>query len=61
MILEDKNKPMKKNLIFLVTFFLLLTACTNKEVIKIEGNDKGTNYNISYIDIDNKNYKRDIE
>lgn len=61
MILEDKNKPMKKNLIFLVTFFLLLTACTNKEVIKIEGNAQGTTYHISYIAPDNKNYKRDID
>ncbi len=61
MILEDKNKPMKKNLIFLVTFFLLLTACTNKEVIMIEGNAQGTTYHISYIAPDNKNYKRDID
>ena len=61
MILEDKNKPMKKNLILLITFFLLLTACTNKEVIKIEGNAQGTTYHISYIAPDNKNYKRDID
>ncbi|WP_188220287.1 FAD:protein FMN transferase [Flavobacterium pokkalii] len=52
---------MKKNLILLITFFLLLTACTNKEVIKIEGNAQGTTYHISYIAPDNKNYKRDID
>ena len=47
---------MKKNLIFLVTFFPLLTACTNKEVSMIEGNAQGTTYHISYIAPDNKNY-----
>ncbi|WP_162174267.1 FAD:protein FMN transferase [Flavobacterium daejeonense] len=52
---------MKKTLIPLVTFFLLLTACTDKEVIKIEGNAQGTTYHISYITPDNKNYKRDID
>lgn len=52
---------MKKNLILLVAFFLLLTACTNKKTIRIEGNAQGTTYHITYVAENAANHKKAID
>lgn len=52
---------MKKHLIPLFIFLMLLTACNNKKVIKIKGNAQGTTYHITYITENAIDHKKTID